>query len=534
MSSLQKKILVWGLLILFLAATLWVIYIFVRKGPDSQTIQQIIQEDSVQIYNAYSNKIETEMLQEAEALQKLYALNQYFTIWTKDSIIAQESIQTIEKLTNWANHCGIDYPSKAFENLKSNNWLFTNYSEAIKTDIMLSDMALNILLKGRYGLLEYQISYDELQEDIDTLLVCKNLLSMVQNPSELEQTLALSEPYHIAYILLKEHFNKIQDRLIEFPFIDSVNQIATNFDTTHLFQKAFVLGITDSLQNAQNANIDNIALKFAQLFNLADKSIYQADWHAELAKPISYRLQQIKESLHIWRWVQRKAEKQMLVANTGSAMLRYFDTIGNPSLSMRIIIGTSQTPTPRIATHVYAITTYPYWNVPYSIASKEILPKVKKNIAYLKNNNLEVLNKEGEKVDPEKVKWKKITEKNLPYKFRQATGCDNALGVLKFEIRNPFSIYLHDTNNRKLFANRNRHLSHGCVRLEKPLDLAMKLIPDYFDRDYMDLCLTKVKPQRHKLTKEIPVILVYSLADINEIGELRFFKNVYQLESSTH
>jgi len=222
----------------------------------------------------------------------------------------------------------------------------------------------------------------------------------------------------------------------------------------------------------------------------------------------------------------------MLVANTGSAMLRYFDTIGNPSLSMRIIIGTSHTPTPRLATHVYAITTYPYWNVPYSIASKEILPKVKKNITYLKKNNLEVLNKEGKSVDPEKINWKNISERTLPYKFRQATGCDNALGVLKFEIRNPFSIYLHDTNNRKLFANRNRHLSHGCVRLEKPLELAMKLIPDYFDRDYMDLCLTKVKPQRHKLTKEIPVILVYSLSDINEKGELRFFKNVYQLEAS--
>jgi murein L,D-transpeptidase YcbB/YkuD len=532
MSSLQKKILVWGLLFFFLGSTLWLVYIFVRKGPNSETIQQIIKEDSVQIYNPSSNKIETEMLQEAAALQKLYALNQYFTIWTKDSIIDTASIQTIEKLTSWANSCGIDYPNKALENLKTNNWLFTNYSEAIKTDIMLSDMALNILLKGRYGLLEYQISYDELQEDIDTLLVCKNLLTMVQNSSELEQTLALSEPYHVAYILLKEHFNKIQNRLIDFPYIDSVSLIETNFDTTHFFQKAFILGITDSLQNAQNANLDSIALKFAQLFNLADKSIYQTEWIAEVAKPISYRLQQIKESLHIWRWVQRKSEKQMLVANTGSAMLRYFDTIGNPSLSMRIIIGTSHTPTPRLATHVYAITTYPYWNVPYSIASKEILPKVKKNITYLKKNNLEVLNKEGKSVDPEKINWKNISERTLPYKFRQATGCDNALGVLKFEIRNPFSIYLHDTNNRKLFANRNRHLSHGCVRLEKPLELAMKLIPDYFDRDYMDLCLTKVKPQRHKLTKEIPVILVYSLSDINEKGELRFFKNVYQLEAS--
>ena len=139
---------------------------------------------------------------------------------------------------------------------------------------------------------------------------------------------------------------------------------------------------------------------------------------------------------------------------------------------MKSVVGRKKNPTPTIASYITNIVTFPFWNVPFSIASKELLPKVQKDESYLERNNFEVVDGKGNAIDDSDLNWDSYTEKNFPYFFRESTGPNNSLGVLKFNLGNPFSIYLHDTNSKSGFAKDSRFLSHGCVRLEKPIELA--------------------------------------------------------------
>ncbi len=141
----------------------------------------------------------------------------------------------------------------------------------------------------------------------------------------------------------------------------------------------------------------------------------------------------------------------------------------------RIIIGKEKNKTPILKAKVHQIMLYPYWNVPYSICSKEILPELKRNPNYLDKNNMVL--KRGEKVlDPYKINWSKYKEDYFPFQIVQNPGEKNSLGILKFEFHNKYSVYVHDTPNKNLFNLSTRILSHGCMRCENPFDLANQIL----------------------------------------------------------
>ena len=112
------------------------------------------------------------------------------------------------------------------------------------------------------------------------------------------------------------------------------------------------------------------------------------------------------------------------------------------------------------------MVTYPQWTIPNSIIKKDILPALKKDPGYLARKGFSLVDSKGETIDPYGVDWQKYS-KGIPYKVVQGSGDDNALGILKFNFNNPYSVYLHDTNQRYLFKKTSRALSHGCVRVQE-------------------------------------------------------------------
>ncbi len=178
-------------------------------------------------------------------------------------------------------------------------------------------------------------------------------------------------------------------------------------------------------------------------------------------------------------------------------------------LKMRTVVGRRANQTPTIASYITNIVTFPHWNVPRSIAIKEILPKVQKNENYLEQNNYDVVNGKGRVIDDSELKWKNYTENNFPYFFRQATGPRNSLGVLKFNLQNPFSIFLHSTSWQGAFAKDYRFLSHGCIRLEKPFELAKELLPDKIDIKALKSGKKDTESKTIKLPHKIPVLIIY-------------------------
>ncbi|AEI46486.1 L,D-transpeptidase family protein [Runella slithyformis] len=242
----------------------------------------------------------------------------------------------------------------------------------------------------------------------------------------------------------------------------------------------------------------------------------------------------VAESLNAYRWMNRQAQgaERMVLVNTRGAYLKGFDAAGNQKLSMRVIVGKKDSPTPNIDTYATNIILYPYWNVPTNIALKEMLPKIKEDAEYLENNGMAVIDMKGDSVDAHSINWSEISEDNFPYRFRQDTGEDNSLGLLKVNIKNPLAIYLHDTNVRTLFVSDQRWRSHGCVRLQYPAQLANFLAGEHMlNDDFVNDTLTNQKPKSTKLKQKVPVFILYLGADINDAGQLVFFKDIYGRKS---
>lgn len=236
----------------------------------------------------------------------------------------------------------------------------------------------------------------------------------------------------------------------------------------------------------------------------------------------------IHESLNAFRWIQRFTDSSFAIVNIPSTELFVNNQEGSEVLRMRVIVGSKTHQTPAFATYTPEIITYPYWNVPRSIAVNEILPKVKRNVGYLARNNMQVIGSNGRALNPAQINWSSYGASNFPYRFRQSTGCDNALGVVKFNLESPYAIYMHDTNARGLFERSYRWLSHGCIRLQNPTELANLILNEpIFDQEYLNQCLIGAKPGSIRLAKPFPVFILYLQADINAKGELRWNNDVY-------
>lgn len=243
----------------------------------------------------------------------------------------------------------------------------------------------------------------------------------------------------------------------------------------------------------------------------------------------------VAQTLNAYRWIHRQIQNapRFVLVNIRGAYLTAMDSAGKNVLTMRTVVGKRDTPTPTIDTYATSIVTHPYWNVPKSIAIKEIFPKAAADPEYLTRNRIQVIGKDGQAINPEELEWGDLTADKFPYRFRQETGEDNSLGLLKVEIKNPLAIYLHDTNARYLFKSNQRWRSHGCVRVQKPTDLANYMAgAQLLDSDFMtEPDSVSHPPKWHKLKVRIPVFLLYLPADCNEKGDLMYFPDVYKRET---
>lgn len=229
-----------------------------------------------------------------------------------------------------------------------------------------------------------------------------------------------------------------------------------------------------------------------------------------------------------WRWKSQFPDRFIWV-NIPEYSLRFYD---NDTLRSenKVIVGKIQNQTPEFSSKLYSIVVYPYWNVPYSITSKEMLPDAKRNANYFERNHLKLFKKGDVEVDPYSVDWSKVKDKTFPYKVRQEPGPHNSLGVLKLEFSNNYSVYIHDTPNKNLFNTIERSYSHGCVRCENVMDLAKTiLIADNNKHlpDSLDSLMSRQTNYPISLKKRIPIYLDYITVVPRFPNRLLFLKDVY-------
>ena len=247
--------------------------------------------------------------------------------------------------------------------------------------------------------------------------------------------------------------------------------------------------------------------------------------------PVSKRIDQIKLNLERLRWMPERPEGRHVVVNVPEYKLYVFEGADN-TLQMRVIVGEAyKSTTPIFNDTMEYVSFSPTWTVPMSIATEEMLPRIRKNPGYLASRNLKLYEswqEDAAEVDPYEVNWKKVEPEEFPYRIVQQPGPSNALGRVKFMFPNRLAIYLHDTPADYLFDRSERDFSHGCIRIEKPVELAMYLLQEQnFDREKVMEMMSLPEPESVSLEKEVPVFIEYRTAWMGQDGEVHFREDIY-------
>jgi murein L,D-transpeptidase YcbB/YkuD len=244
--------------------------------------------------------------------------------------------------------------------------------------------------------------------------------------------------------------------------------------------------------------------------------------------PVEDRIDQIRVNLERARWVLDDLEDDFVIVNiAGFRAYLYRDR--KPVWSTRVVVGKTYHKTPVFRSEMKYVVFNPTWTVPYSIATKEMLPRIRRDPTYLASRNFDVKDRDGNLIDPDDVNWSQVTRRNFAYTFVQRPGIANALGEIKFIFPNQYSVYLHDTPSKSLFAKAERTFSHGCIRVERPFDFADALLqPDGWDQPKIQAERETRKTRTVFLSKPLPVLLLYWSAEVGEDGQIHFYDDVYE------
>jgi murein L,D-transpeptidase YcbB/YkuD len=251
----------------------------------------------------------------------------------------------------------------------------------------------------------------------------------------------------------------------------------------------------------------------------------------DLNVPLASRMQQMQLTLERWRWLPPAYEKSPVVANIPEFHLRAYDENFKIALQMNVVVGKAYGhTTPVFSDTMEYVVFRPYWSVPYSIVKAEFLPHIARDPDYLTKKGFEVVNSRQEVVTSGTATSDVLEQLRAGKLFiRQTPGPKNSLGLVKFIFPNNYNIYFHDTPEQTLFSKSRRDFSHGCIRLERPADLAVWVLRNNpgWDLDRVRAALSGATTQQVNLAHPIPVLILYATVIVTEDGIVHFYDDIY-------
>ena len=243
--------------------------------------------------------------------------------------------------------------------------------------------------------------------------------------------------------------------------------------------------------------------------------------------PIDRRIAQLRLNLERAARVFEDAPPDFVLVNVPSFEARLYRD-GGVAWTGRIIVGETEAETPLFEADLIAVVLNPTWVVPRSIASEELLPKIQQDPGFLSRGGYEVFDPAGAPVDASQIDWAALHRNNFPLTLVQRPGPGNELGRVKFTTPNPFGVCMHDTPARNLFALDSRAFSHGCIRLDRPLDFATEVLAaENWSRERIDARLATLRTETVRLTIPLPLVVAYLTAFVDDDGTVYFYRDIY-------
>lgn len=309
------------------------------------------------------------------------------------------------------------------------------------------------------------------------------------------------------------------------------------------------IDLLDSLKKASEKNsiretIDNFSCIYPQYKKLKTllKSYLERNKNPaaidstfnELNIPFEARIEQIMVNMERWKWLPHPIETSYILVNTAGYNLEVIEN-NESVMDMKIVVGMIKHSTPVFDADMTYLILNPWWEIPMSIAKKEMLAQIKKDTSYFTKNNIKIYKswkKGARNVPADSINWNTIDTNNFNFRLRQIPGSGNALGQIKFMFPNKYAIYMHDTPNKELFSRSKRTFSHGCIRIEKPIKLAGYLLQkdSLWSNDKLLEAIDSKNEQTIRLPKPIKVFICYSTIWIDKAATPDFKKDIYAID----
>ena len=319
----------------------------------------------------------------------------------------------------------------------------------------------------------------------------------------LKKTTYVSYPNKDSAALMKQ----VASRLSELGWVSSPEDTTTFRENIRKYQKQHAIPVTGKIGEKTVGSLNN------------------SDWQ---------KFKRIAVNLDRYKLMADTLPHQYIWVNLPGFYLQLWneDTL---ALESKIVVGKPLTRTPLLTSRITDMVTYPQWTIPESIIAKEVLPGIKRDSNYLRKRGYSLIDSKGDEVSVSSVNWSRYT-KGIPYKVVQGSGDDNALGILKFNFNNKYSVYLHDTNQRYYFSRGFRALSHGCVRVQQWDKLARFIISNdslnaapnanTFKTDSLKAWLSRKEKHVIPVRTKLPVYIRYFGCTGVE-GKVKFFEDIY-------
>jgi len=278
---------------------------------------------------------------------------------------------------------------------------------------------------------------------------------------------------------------------------------------------------------AYDAPVAEAVKKFQARHRISPDGSVGAGTLAELNVPVEARILQIRVNLERARWVlQEVTADDLVVVDVAGFEVAYMKNRA-PVWRAKIQVGKPYRQTPIFKSRIDTVVFNPTWTVPPGILQKDVLPAARKDPGYFARKGFDVLDASGQKVDPARINLK---ASSFPYTVRQGPGPDNALGQVKILFPNPYFVYLHDTNHRELFAKDERAFSSGCMRVERPLELAERVLndPAKWNPKAIQEAIATGDTQTVRVERPIPVLVMYWTIDPLGEGRTVFKRDPYK------
>ncbi len=301
----------------------------------------------------------------------------------------------------------------------------------------------------------------------------------------------------------------------------------------------------DPKMKVYDANLAKQVKHFQMLNGMAEDGVVGGNTLAKLNIPVEERIRQIMINMERWRWIPKRMvpkslEQKYIWVNIPEFKMYIFeDPNGDPDaerqykkvMDMRVVVGKTMHSTPIFSDKLEYVVLAPYWNVPNTIVAAEIKPKMLANPGWLSSQNMEIVTRDKSRspVSPSAIDWSSVTESNFKYLVRQKPGPKNSLGTIKFLFPNEYAVYLHDTPADALFNQNSRDFSHGCVRLQYPVELAKYLLKGQDDWNESKIRSTMNGGEETWVTlpNKVQVYLVYFTSWVDEEGQIHFRDDIY-------